>query len=267
MQKIFGTFTFMFEVLGMVRKNSVLLKPIMINLMIAVPLSLVLGIVQGISTSGALNYLIMVIGITALYFSDYFANGLTASLIYQQVTTGEAKMDQAMAQTKKALPGIITFAAISALFDLIANAADRRSIWGKILTQIVYYVWTTAVYCVMPTMVLEGLSFGQAFKRSKELMKEDPTQVGAGVLGVGLMSWVVNALFFAGAYYGGGVLGGIHPIVGSVFFFFMINGAWAITGYIKISYFTCFYMWATECEKRGGADISYAPAPLAKALG
>jgi hypothetical protein len=266
MKRFFGVFTFAFNVLGMAKENTTLFKPIVYNLAIATPLAIVLALVYGLVDNAAVDYAVMAVGVTGLYFADYFCNGLTASLIYQQVTTGQASMDDAMAQTKAAAGGIALFAAISALFDLLASFTDRRSLVGKIVAQIVYMVWTTAVYVVMPAMVIEKLSFGQAFARSKELMKQDPTQVGSGVLGIGIMNWVINLVFFYVAYAGAGVLGNIHPILGGFFFFFTFNAAWAITGYLKITYFTCFYLWAKKCEEQGSSDVELAPGPLAAAL-
>lgn len=267
MQRFFGVFTFTFNVLGMAKSNTVLLRPILFNLAIATPLSIVLAVVYGLVENPAVDFAVMALGVTALYFTDYFCNGMTAALIYQQVTTGQASVDEALALTKKSAGGIMLFAAISALFDLLVSFTDRRSLVGKIVAQIVYMVWTTATYVVMPAMVIEGVSFGQAFSRSKELMKNDPTQVGSGVLGIGIVNWIINGLFFFIAYQGAGALANIHPILGGFFFFFVFNAAWAITGYLKITYFTCFYLWARECESKGSADARLAPAPLAAALG
>jgi len=42
---------------------------------------------------------------------------------------------------------------------------------------------------------------------------------------------------------------------------------WTVSGFIKASYFTCFYMWANACAKQGSSDVKLAPAPLANALG
>lgn len=266
MKRFFGVFTFAFNVLGMAKSNTTLLKPIMFNLMVATPLSLVLALVYGLVNNDAVDMLVMFGGVTALYFTDYFCNGLTASLISQQVTTGQVNWDEAMSTTKKAVPGIMIFAAISALFDLLVSFTDRRSLLGKIVAQIVYMVWTTATYVVMPAMVIEGLSFGQAFSRSKDLMKQDPTQVGSGVLGIGIVNWIINIALFWVAWTGAGVLNHIHPIVGGFFFFFIFNLSWAITGFLKITYFTCFYLWAKQCEENGSSDTNLAPAPLADAL-
>lgn len=266
MKRFFGVFSFALNVLGMAKSNTVLLKPMLYNLAVATPAAILLSLAYGFVSSAAVQYAVMALGLTALYFIDYFCNGLTVSLVYQQVTHGEAKMDEALTQTKKAAGGIITFAAISALFDLLASLTDRRSVLGKIVAQIVYMVWTTAVFVVMPAMVIEGLSFGQAFARSKELMKQDPTQVGSGVLGIGIVNWVINIVFFVVAQQGAAVLSHIHPVVGGFFFFFVFNAAWAVTGYLKITYFTCFYLWARRCEEQGSADTELAPAPLAAAL-
>jgi len=73
-------------------------------------------------------------------------------------------------------------------------------------------------------------------------MKNDPTQVGSGVLDR------------------------VHSILGGFFFFVVFNAAWALTGYLKTTYFTCFYLWAKECETQGSPDSSLAPKPLADAL-
>ena len=89
MKRFFGVFTFAFNVLGMAKSNTTLLKPIVYNLAIATPLSLVLALVYGLVNNDAVDFVVLAVGVTALYFTDYFCNGLTASLIAQQVTTGQ----------------------------------------------------------------------------------------------------------------------------------------------------------------------------------
>jgi hypothetical protein len=267
-EKYTRVFSFMFEVFGMAGKNKTLLKPLWYNLAIAAPLNLGLALAYGSIHNATLQYVVLAVGVTALYFTDYFCNALTCSLIYEQVTSGNATMDKAFARTKAAAPGIIVFAAISGLFDLLASYANERDdVLGKIITQIIHAVWTTAVYVVMPAMVIEGLSFGAAFGRSKETMKQDPTQVGTGVIGIGIVNWLLGAVCMAIAYFGLGALSHIHPIVGAAFFFTFFNVYWAVSGFLKISYFTCFYMWANECAKMKSTDAKLAPAPLAAAMG
>jgi Family of unknown function (DUF6159) len=260
-------FSFMSEVFGLARKNSTLLRPVWVNLAIATPLNLTLAVAYGSIKHAGLQYVVLAAGVVALYFVDYFCNALTASLIYDQVTTGDATWERAVQNTKRSAGGVFLFAAISGLFDLIASyAQERDDVLGKVLSSIVYAVWTTATYVVMPAMVIEGISFSAAFARSREIMKNDPTQVGVGVIGMGVANWVLGAVCMAVAYKGMGVLGAIHPIAGAAFFFTFFNLYWAVSGFLKITYFTCFYMWANECATKKSSDVSLAPAPLAAAL-
>jgi hypothetical protein len=121
----------------------------------------------------------------------------------------------------------------------------------------------------MPALVIEGVSFGAAFGRSKKLMDQDPTGVGAGVVALYIVSYVVAIVCFPVAYFMLGLMAHI-PVVGvplGIFFFMaIINLYWSVSGWLKISYATCFYLWARECEARGVKDASFAPAPLRAAL-
>jgi hypothetical protein len=233
----------------------------------AAPLMLVLAVLLGLTESQGVAYTLLATGVTALYFIDYFCAGLTSSLIYDQVTTGKADFATAKQRAKAAASGILIFAAISAAFDLLASyAQERDDILGKILTSVLYAVWTTATFVVMPAMVLEGLSFGTAFARSKELMKHDPTNVGTGVIGIAAANYVLGGMVFTLAYYAEGALSNLHPIAGAMAFFTLVNVYWAVSGFLKISYFTCFYLWARECEAKQSDSPDLAPAPLAAAL-
>jgi hypothetical protein len=46
----------------------------------------------------------------------------------------------------------------------------------------------------------------------------------------------------------------------------VVNLYWAVSGWMKIAYSTCFYMWARECERTGSQDHTLAPLPLRAAL-
>jgi hypothetical protein len=267
MDRYLRVFKFVFEVWGMSRKNTNILKPMVYNVAAAVPVMAALSLLFAFIESEAMSYVLLVVGITALYFIDYYCAGMTASLIYDQVTTGSADVQQARRRATAAAPGILTFAAISAAFDILASyAQERDDLVGKILTQVLYAVWTTATFVVMPSMVIEGVGFGAAFSRSKELMKQDPTNVGTGVIGIGAVNYVLGAVVFGLAHFVSGALSSVHPVLGAFAFFLLVNLYWAVSGFIKISYFTCFYLWALECERKGTSEPSLAPAPLAAAL-
>ncbi|MBW2465511.1 MAG: hypothetical protein JRH11_27945, partial [Deltaproteobacteria bacterium] len=115
--RYFRVFKFAGEVLGMVKANPTLAAPMGINIAIAVPVNIALAIAYGLFGDGVIGYVVLVVGITALYFIDYFCAGLAVSLIYDQVTTNDAKMRPAFSRTLKATPGILVFATVSAALD------------------------------------------------------------------------------------------------------------------------------------------------------
>ncbi len=271
MGNIFRTFTFMGHVLGMVKSNPKLLSPIAVNLAIAVPVNIVFAVVYGFLGTGdglgrIIGFTVLAFGLTVLYFIDYFCNGLACSLIFDQVTTGQAHIGPALKRTLKASPRIVIFAASSGMLDLIATyARERNDLVGTILAGIVRAIWTTATYVVMPAMVIEGVGFFSAFKRSKDLMKQDPTQVGVGIVGIGLVTMLLSFVCIGMAYGAAEVLSGI-PILAGIAFFTMVNVYWSVSGFARITYYTCFYLWARECERAGRADPALAPWPLAQTV-
>jgi hypothetical protein len=214
----------------------------------------------------------MVLGVEAflLYFVDYACNSITCSLMYDYATTGTASMDTAVPRVKKALPGVLTFAAVSALLDVASTyARERNDVASRIILRVLRAVWTTATYVIMPALVIEGVSFGAAFGRSKKLMDQDPTGVGAGVVALSIISYAVAAVCFPASYFMMRLLGHI-PVIGLPLGAFVgmgiVNLYWSVSGWMKITYATCFYMWARECEATGRQDQALAPAPLRAAL-
>jgi hypothetical protein len=203
-----------------------------------------------------------------LYFVDYACNSITASLMYDYATTGEATMATAIPRVKKALPGVLTFAAVSALLDVASTyARERNDLASKLILRVLRAIWTTATYVIMPALVIEGVSFGDAFKRSKSLMDHDPTGVGAGIVAMSITSYLVAAVCFPLSYFllrFGAIH--IHPAVGALLSMLIINLYWAVSGWMKIAYSTCFYLWARECERTGSTDHALAPLPLRAAL-
>ena len=262
MSRYFRVFTFMGQVLAMIKTNKALAAPLAINLAVATVVNIIFAVVYGIFSDSIIGTIVFPMGLIALYFIDYFCAGMAVSMIYDQVTTGDAKLGPAFSRTIKASPGILIFATVSGMIDWIANyARDRGGIIGGIILGIVRLVWTTATYVVMPALVIEGLGFIGAFKRSKELMANDPTQVGIGVVGLELISTLLAIGAIGGAYALFSVLSGI-PILAMLMFFMMVNVFWSVSGYLKTVYYTCFYLWARECEKKGEADPELAPEPL-----
>jgi hypothetical protein len=267
----FGSFSrafgFVGQMFSLASQNRTLWKPVIYDLALTTPISIGLAILLGLVHSAGAAYALLAIGVGILYFVDYACNSLTASLIYDQVTTGQASVSNATPRVRRALGGIMVFAAASALLDVAATyARERRDLLSRILVNILRAIWTTATYVIMPALVLEGVSFGQAFSRSKKLMEHDPTGVGAGVVAMSLASYLVGVVVFPAAYFAWRLGSHVHPALGGVLFFLLINVYWSFSGWLKIAYSTCFYLWARQCEEQHSQDPALAPDPLRYAL-
>jgi hypothetical protein len=268
MGSFFRVFGFMGQVLGMIRQNPMLLSPLVLNIVIATPLNLALAIAAYfVPDNQILWYGFMIVSLTSLYFIDYFCAGLNTSMVFEQVTTQRAGLGSAFGRTLRSTLGILVFAMISALFDLLGHiASQQRGVVKQILVGILRSLWTTATYIVMPAMVIEGLTFFDAFKRSKQLMENDPTQVGIGVVGMGLVTWLISTVTGVLAFGAFRTLSQFNVALAMVVSLFFTNLFWALSAYLKSTYYTCFYLWSRECERNGAARPDLAPAPLRAVL-
>jgi hypothetical protein len=267
----FGSFSraidFFHQMFALARQDRTIVKPILYDLMLSTPVSLAIALLLLVIRSPNGVYLVLAIGTAALYFMDYSCNALTASLMFDYATTGTADMKAARERVTHSMKGILVFASVSALLDVASTyARERHDVLSKVLLRILRAIWTTATYVIMPAMVIEGASFKDALSRSKKLMDQDPTGVGAGVVALSLCSYICALIFFPLAFFLMRLGAHVHPIFGAVLFFATVNAYWSVSGWLKIAYSTCFYLWAKRCEEAGHADESLAPLPLRHAL-
>jgi len=266
----FGSYSralaFMAQIFTLAREHKALLRPLVVDLVVTTIIMAAFTVLE-LFTPYRFFYAVMGLEAFVLYFVDYACNSLTASLVYDYATTGQASMQTALPRVKKALPGVLTFAAVSALLDVAATyARERNDVASRIILRVLRAIWTTATYVIMPALVIEGVSFGDAFKRSKSLMEHDPTGVGAGIVAMSITSYIVALVCFPLSYVLLRAGAHIHPAVGALLAMLVVNLYWAVSGWMKIAYSTCFYLWARECERTGTTDHALAPQPLRTAL-
>ncbi|MFO0685927.1 MAG: DUF6159 family protein [Sandaracinus sp.] len=260
-------FGFAKQVLEGARKKPVLFAPLVMNIALAVPVNALL-IVVSMFVSDGLATMLMPVGLSALYFIDYFAGGLNTAMVYEEQTTGNATLGSAFKRTMKAVVGILVFAVVSGLLDFAVQVLSQRRLHMlRPLLQIIRSFWSTATFVIMPSMIIEGIGFGAAFKRSKELAEKDPTQIGVGYVGIGLATSLISMVgFVLVSFVGYRILWPISPLLGLAFSLVILNATWAIAAYLKSTYYTCFYMWTRECERHQGVNPAFAPAPLRNVL-
>jgi hypothetical protein len=290
-------FGFLGQAYQMAVKDPDLVKPSVYALILGAAVSLV-GSIAGVGLAflpGIRNYLpwIFLVFGPVLFFLEYAVSyifsGMTVRLVYDYLTEGDGRMDQAWAVVRRELANILTLAAASTLVKLLENLLGggrrgRQNLSGGLLAGILAAVWTTATYFVLPAMILEDLNLGQSLKRATQIIKDNlllvaVTEIGVtGVVDVLAAVIIVLAFVLGGSifYLAGkfsswsavGVIAGLGAAI--LIAGFILAGVAALASYAKTAYHTCLFLWARQVEEaraRGAADASViAPAPLAAVI-
>lgn len=290
-------FGFLQQAAEMAAKDRDLLKPSLYALVIGIFVSLcgavpmvVVGILFGTKDLGSV--LLFILGAVVMFVEftvSYLFSGMTVRLVYDYLTAGDGRMDQAWAAVKRNFLGIVTLALASVFVKLLegllrGNRRGRPNAFGGLLAGILNAVWTTATYFVLPAMILEDLNLAQALKRATQIIKNNlllvaVSEIGVSAiigligfglvlltiaLGVGLvvligqvMQWTTVAI----------ILGiGLAVLLGGT----VIAVVTVLSSYVTTAYHTCLFLWAREVEKArqsGQADSSVqVPVPVAAVL-
>ncbi|MGD0807156.1 MAG: DUF6159 family protein [Anaerolineales bacterium] len=297
MDSIRRGFGFLGQAYQMAVKDPDLIKPSIYALILGAVVSLI-GSGAGIGLAllpGSRSYLpgIFLILSPIIFFLEYAVSylfsGMTVRLVYDYLTQGDGRMDQAWAAAQREFFNIMTLAAASTLVKLLENLfgggrRGRQSLLGGMLAGFLDLVWTTATFFVLPAMILEDLNLGQSLKRATQIIKNNLLLVAVTEIGVSgvvdLIAVVVIVLAFVlggGIFYLAGVLSswsaagviagvGVAVLIAGV----MIAAVTALSSYAKTAYHTCLFLWARQVEEaraQGAADNSIAaPAPLAAVI-
>jgi hypothetical protein len=201
----------------------------------------------------------------------YFFCGMTVNMIDVHIKGGEPSLGDGARDAAKNFLAITFLALISTVIEMFAKAArSNDSLVGKILAGIVEAIWTVVAFLLLPAIIIEDASFGQAMRRVRDIHKNNLLLIGIGEVGVrlvtGLISFVVILGIFGIVYVAFTTLTGIAALlvallVGGTLFSVLI----AFNIYLRMAYYTCLYLWAAETEKVGAS--ARAPGPLGVALG
>lgn len=299
MDSIRRGFGFLKQAVGMARKDPDLLKPSIYALIVGAIATVILaaptlGIAFIVGDSDIGKVVLAVMSFITLFIQftiSYIFAGMTVRLVYDYLTHGDGRMDQAWATVRRDLFDIMTLAAVSALVKLIEMMANQRrgkqknfNIVGAIaaiLASLLNKVWTVATYFILPAMIIEDLDLGKGVKRAAQIIKDNLLLVAVAEIGVGtVVGWIGFLLFVAAIALGAGlffliatlanwatagiVIGAVAGILLAVAIILVVI---VLSSYVTTAYHTCLFLWAREVEQartRGVPDASVAaPAPLA----
>jgi hypothetical protein len=290
-------FGFLKQAADMAAKDPDLLKPSLYSFIVggiavvilAAP-TLAITFLVGDSKIGQIVLIVMgFITLFVEYTITYVFAGMTVRLVYDYLTQGDGRMDQAWATVRRDFFDILTLAAVSALVKLVENMANSRrgrqrnavaSIAG-VLASILNKVWTVATFFILPAMIIEDLDLGKGIKRATQIIKDNLLLVAVTEIGVGTVVGLIGFLLFllalalgGGLFYLIGTLANwttagivIAAAVGILVLFAIIIVVSVLSSYVTTAYHTCLFIWARDVEQartRGVADAQVAvPAPIA----
>ena len=290
-------FGFLKQAYQMAVKDPDLIKPSIYSLILGAIVSF-FGSIAAIGLvilPGSRNYLpwMFLILSPVIFFVEYaisyLFSGMTVRLVYDYLTQGDGRMDQAWAAVRREFLNILTLAAASTLVKLLENLLGggrrgRQNLLGGILAGILAIVWTTATFFVLPAMILEDLNLAGALKRATLMIKNNLLLVAVTEIGVsGVVDLIGGLVIVLAVALGGGIFylagtltswsltgliagGGTAVLIAG----FVIAVVTALSSYAKTAYHTCLFLWARQVEEaraRGAIDSSVAaPAPLAAVI-
>ncbi len=160
---------------------------------------------------------------------------------------------------------IAQWAAVSATVSLIIRQIQEKGgIVGKILGGVAGFAWAVVTYLVLPTLVIEGVSVAEGFRRSGETIRHTWGENVAGQGGIGLLGFLMAlpGMAFVGAglvtFDTAPVLGGFSIGVGVL----AVLAAVLVCSATSVIYQTALYRFATGRQVPG-----YNPTVLRDAYG
>lgn len=201
----------------------------------------------------------------------YFFCGMTVNMIDVHLKGGQPSLKEGAKDAGKNFIAILFLALISTIIEMFARAArNNDSIVGKIIAGIVEAIWTIVAFLLLPAIIIEDASFGQAMKRVRQLHKGNLLLIGIGEVGVRFVTNVIAFIWYlliVGLLY---VFFGAFSVNTAIVMSLLVGGSLfaifaAFNIYLRMAYYTCLYLWACEVEKAG--QQAKAPGPLGVALG
>ncbi|HEX2571228.1 MAG TPA: hypothetical protein VH877_16845 [Polyangia bacterium] len=264
---------FAWHMLPQARRCKALWVPAGVALLLVAPLSLVLGRRLDATDEEGRFYAVLLGGVALLYPIVWVLCSALAPLLYEEVMGARADLGRATGRVVRSFVSLWALALLSPLLALpAALARERRAGLGRLFGGAVESVWATATYALLPALLIEKLSLGEALRRARALVREAPAGVGPAVVGsesLALYSLLLlgglgaYGLAFLGFYFGSEV----HPVLGAALVFGVSGLYWTLASWMTVSYSTCFYLWVCECLRHGAPRRDLAPPPLRAAWG
>ncbi len=268
---------FMKQALAMAKADRSLLKPSIYQILISITYWMIwvaIFIGSGVDPEGGGAKLLGIAAMFGSFLIFYFFCAVTVNMVDVHLRGGKPSVRDGIVDARQNFIAIMFLALISTIVELIAKAVRGRGEGGaaivtSIIAGIIESVWTMVSFLLLPAIIIEDCSMGDALRRVRSLHKNNLMLIGVGEVGIrlvtSLIGFVVMMLLFGIGYVTfesiGGTVGLVLGIltIGTVLSLFI-----AFATYLRMAYYTCLYLWASNVERHG--PRAKAPLPLARAL-
>jgi hypothetical protein len=204
------------------------------------------------------------LGVLLLYIATYaigiFFQAAVVAGATERMRGGDPTVSSALAAARRRLGPILMWSVVAGTVGLVLRAIEERvGFVGKIIVSLVGAAWSLATLFVVPVLVLEGCTVGEAVGRSTDRIKRTWGEAVVGSTGLGaaaICAWltlvaVVGLLAWAGA----GLVAVAVMVVGAIglmVFFTALQGV----------YVASLYQYATGGRTGLDADLlreAFAP--------
>jgi hypothetical protein len=203
------------------------------------------------------SWVFMFLMYVALAYVTIFFNSALVHAANERMEGGDPTIGSAIAGASSRAGKILPWAIVSATVSVILRAIEERAgVVGQIVSGLAGLAWAVVTFLVLPIIVIEGISVGDAIKKSSELFKRTWGENLAAQIGFGLLGFVTAlpaiALIFLGVAGGSGTT--IAAIVVAVAWLILV----AVTiAALSVIFQTALYHYAVTGEVPGGfsADV------------
>ncbi len=218
-----------------------------------------------------LLYAILVPMMLVGYVVSYFLTSMTVNMVDAYLRGEDAQLGVAWHDAVQNIGAILWLSVVATAVNLITSSmrSKRGRGLGDLAADGIDKTWQVASLLLLPIIIIEDSSFGDASRRAMALHRGNVVQLVIGEIGLTVLQRIVGLVL---------VIVGIAPPViayalGGIGMVFYLSVSWAalvivvtqaLLMYVRAAFYTCVYLWAAAAEGTRGRVP--APAPLAKAL-
>lgn len=154
-------------------------------------------------TMNAAGYVVSFLGYLVLATITVFFNAALVSAAHERLSGGDPTVGSALDGAARRFGVLLPWALVSATVSMILRSIQERSgLLGRIVVGLVGMAWALVTFLVLPIIVIEGLSVGDAIRRSKDLFKRTWGEQVVGNAGIGIIATLAILAFFPIALLG-----------------------------------------------------------------